>query len=78
VKNAPLAQLQQTIKRLDIKLLELERAEKKEDEDEKRESEVAKDRMGQQLSLPPAVLQPRTLPLYRGWPLFQPDYTPKK
>ena len=78
VKNAPLAQLQQTIKRLDIKLLELERAEKKEDEDEKRESEVAKERMGDQTVLPPAIFKPKTLPLYRGWPLFQPDYTPKK
>jgi hypothetical protein len=78
VKNVPLSQLQQTIKRLDIKLLELERAEKKEDEDEKRESEVAKERMGDQMALPPASLKPTTLPLYRGWPLFQPEYTPKR
>lgn len=78
VKNAPLSQLQQSIKRLDIKLLELERAEKQEEEDEKRQSEVAKERKGTQEAPAPVSVKPKTMPTYRGWPLFQPDYTPKK
>jgi hypothetical protein len=78
IKNASVQQLNQTLKRLDIKLLELERAEKQEEEDEKRQSEVGKDRP---MSNPTGILPDSRVfsqPVFRGWPLFYPDYTPQK
>jgi hypothetical protein len=78
IKNASAQQLNQTLKKLDIKLLELERAEKQEEEDEKRQSEVGKDRP----MINPSGVAPDSRvfsqPVFRGWPLFYPDYTPQK
>jgi hypothetical protein len=78
IKNASAQQLNQTLKKLDIKLLELERAEKQEEEDEKRQSEVGRDRP---MSNPSGVSPDSRVfsqPVFRGWPLFYPDYTPQK
>ena len=78
IKNAGTQQLNQTLKKLDIKLLELERAEKQEEEDEKRQSEAAKERMMTNPANSSPDSRNYSQPLFRGWPLFYPEYTPQK
>lgn len=76
IKNADISRLNQTLKKLDIKLLELERAEKQEEEDSKRVSEQGRDRRMEEAPGSTVPVKPSTQSLYRGWPLFRSDYIP--